>query len=128
MRNSILLVAALTSAPLAVSADEVRAEQEVKVDGGSYGCESPERFQQAADHFNRGEYSAYAKITMNKPFCFSGKYLENGQTWTVLQVRGDMVQIGQATLKQHENDPSLRGHSYWTLKKWVYQPTASSRP
>lgn len=96
----------------------LKADDVVAMVDESYGCESQSKFAQALEHRNKSEMNAWAKIVSNKPWCFSASNLKAGQTWTVLQIDGAIMQISQTTLAQYEIDPSRHNHSYWTATKW----------
>ncbi|WP_084545589.1 zinc-ribbon domain-containing protein [Cupriavidus malaysiensis] len=109
---------ATTGNELGIKADDV-----VKMDKASFGCEFEHKFAEAAEHYNQKEYSAWARIVNDAPWCFSGGALNPEQTWTVLQVRGRIMQISQTTLAQYKLDPSRHKHSYWTATFWATKAT-----
>lgn len=78
--------------------NRLRADQDVVMDQNSYGCESPSRFSKALEHRQKGEMHARSSIVTDKPACFYGAGLNAGQTWTVMQIRGDTMLIAQTTL------------------------------
>lgn len=98
--------------------NELKADDVVAMGDDSYGCESQSQLAQALEHRNKSELTAWAKIVNNNPWCFYSPNLKAGQTWTVLQIDGAVMQIGQTTLAQYELDPSRHKRSYWTATKW----------
>ena len=111
--------------------DRLHADQEVVMSSDAYGCESPVRFLEAMNHRDRHELSAWAEIVDDTPYCFYGADLKPGQTWTVMQIRGEAMQIAQTTTAQFEQDRSRYKHAYWTATKWGrpdLSPRAASAP
>lgn len=96
----------------------LRADQSIKMPIGSYGCESIEDLRRAIEHSERSEMEAAHRITNNMPFCFSGAGLDPKQTFTVLQVRGPLMEIGVTTLAQYDTAKDMYRRSYWTLAAW----------
>lgn len=97
---------------------KLAADNVIFVDDASYGCEFESKFQQAVDHYERKELSAWSQIVNDAPWCFYGGSLRPGQTWTVLQIRGAVMQIAQTTSAQYDTDPTRYKHSYWTKTSW----------
>jgi hypothetical protein len=94
------------------------AEDEVVMIPDSFGCEYFNQFTEALEHKTRKEYSAWAGIVVKKPWCFTASDLAPNQKWTVLQIRGPVMQIGQASVQQRETDKERYGHHYWTATAW----------
>ncbi|MEM5314239.1 hypothetical protein [Paraburkholderia sp. JHI869] len=97
----------------------IHADDVVTMSKSSFGCEFESNFSEALDHYLHKEFSAWAQITGESPWCFNGASLAKNQTWTVLQVRNNVMQIAQTTLHQYEADPSRYDHSYWTAVHWA---------
>jgi hypothetical protein len=118
---SIALLGCDSGAVMAQQADNpggLAAEDEIVMIQDSFGCQFVDRFTQAMEHMARKEYSAWAKIIVSKPWCFSADDLAPNQKWTVMQVRGPLMQIGQVTVAQRETDKDRYGHHYWTVTAW----------
>lgn len=96
----------------------IHAEDVVHMMESSYGCEFPNTFSKAISHRNAGELTAWAEIINDDPYCFFGKNLVQNQKWTVLQVKGSMMQISLSTPSQLETDTKRYRHNYWTLVEW----------
>lgn len=94
------------------------AEDVVVMGKDAYGCEFQTEFAQAIDHYQKNEFSAWSQITNRSPWCFKASSLNPGQSWTVLQIRDNVMQISQTTLKQYQSDPDRHGHTYWTAAAW----------
>jgi hypothetical protein len=63
------------------------------------------------------------------PYCFYSATLKPGQTWTVMQIKGNSMQIAQTTVNQYRLDPSRNKHQYWTATRWGrsdFSPRAAS--
>lgn len=140
------LIALLSLAALSACSDSsrreednpnhLRADMDVTMSAESFGCEFPERFTEALDHKARDEYSAWSAIVNDSPFCFSGADQMHGQTWTVMQIRGAVMQIGlsgpsqsQEIMELPDGAPRRRGHYYWTATRWGrsdFSPRASA--
>lgn len=98
--------------------NNLSADQEIVMSESSYGCEYLSKFTEAVDHYSKKEYSAWAQITADKPWCFSGTALAKDQTWTVLQIRDNLMQIGLTTPVQLIHDSDRYKHDYWTATAW----------
>ncbi len=98
--------------------NNLKADQEIVMSKNAYGCEYLEKFTEAVTHYNKNEFSAWAQITGDKPWCFSGSDLAKGQTWTVLQIRENLMQIGLTTATQVNLDRERYKHTYWTVTLW----------
>jgi hypothetical protein len=84
---------------------------------------------EAIKHRENGEFSAWARIVDNAPYCFNGASQKVGQTWTVLQIKGDTMQIALTTARQYEMDKSREQYAYWTATRWGrsdFSPRAAS--
>lgn len=107
------------------------ADQVVVMSKSSFGCEYLNKLDEAISHYNKKEFSAWAQITGDKPYCFSGSSLAENQTWTVLQIKGNLMQIGLTTQNQIDIDPDRNKHNYWTVTAWgapVPAPKATGKP
>jgi hypothetical protein len=124
MRNCffliILTLAACSDAPSA-PAHSFKAEQVVTLTENAWGCESYMQLGRAADHYNKGEYSAWAE-ELDPPLCFNGP--EDPGEWTVYEVNGAAVRVGKATAQQYEAASKLSPpydlmRQYWVPSKFV---------
>ncbi|MDP4572276.1 hypothetical protein Q8O96_24695 [Pseudomonas sp. LPH60] len=111
------------AAPVAINqpqkkAYEPKADEQVILGSGAFGCMSLSDFERAQDHYNRAEYSAWAEITADK-YCFFRRDGEADIAWTVLQVRDDLMQIGIKRASEYSKNPDLGKFNYWTLKRWA---------
>jgi hypothetical protein len=99
-----------------------KADDEVTLSDSAYGCESQVSFANAVEHYARKEYAAWAEVIGRGPSCF-GMTDRNGRQssykWTVLQIRGDLAQVGFTNSAQVSQNHAYYGHQYWTLTKWI---------
>lgn len=100
-----------------------RADQQVWLDSSAIGCMTLSDLDRALDHYSRAEYTAWAEITGTR-YCFHQDNVSPDISWTVIQVRGDHMQIGLKRASEYSKNPDLGKFNYWTLTKW----TVSSRP
>jgi hypothetical protein len=107
--------------------ERIHADQEVTLTSQAFGCEMLSRFSKAVEHYSRQELTAWAQITGDKPYCFNSATLPNGMYWTVLQVRGNLMEVKQTTLSQYELDRDLGTHSFWTAVAWAKPYVAPPR-
>ena len=101
-----------------VDPNTIHADDEISMSPNAFGCEYLSKFAEAVQHYESRELSAWAAIVNDEPYCFSGISLKAGQKWTVVQVRGNLMQISQTTYEQYQTDPTRHGHSYWTQVAW----------
>lgn len=96
----------------------VRADQQTWLDSSAVGCLSASDLDSAIDHYSRAEYTAWAEITGSR-YCFHQNDVSPDISWTVIQVRGDHMQIGLKRASEFSKNPELGKFNYWTLTKWV---------
>ncbi|MFK3973779.1 hypothetical protein ACI2KS_23990 [Pseudomonas sp. NPDC087358] len=99
-----------------------KADQRILLSSEAYGCMSVGDFQRAYDHYRLGEYAAWAEITVSNHYCFNQKDAPADIGWTVLQIRGDLMQVGLKTLQDYTKAKDLGKYSYWTAVKWASEP------
>ncbi|WP_404941619.1 hypothetical protein [Pseudomonas danubii] len=95
-----------------------KADDQIFLDLAAFGCMSAGDFDRAIDHYNRGEYSAWADITVSK-YCFFQKDVSPDISWTVMQVRDGAMQVGLKRAAEYSKNPDLGRFNYWTLTKWA---------
>lgn len=100
-----------------------KAEDQAWLDVAAFGCVSSSDFDRAIEHFNRSEYSAFADVTGDDS-CFHQTDLDPDTSWTIMQIRGDLMQVGLRHASKYSKDMKLRRYSYWTLVRWA----SPSRP
>lgn len=105
------------------STSSPRADQQVWLDSSAIGCMTLGDLDRALDHYSRAEYTAWAEITGSR-YCFHQDNVSPDISWTVMQVRGDHMQIGLKRASEYSKNPDLGKLNYWTLTKW----TIFSRP
>lgn len=112
---------ALASGPNAIHADEI-----VSLMSGAFACDSKTAFLRAAQHQANGEMSAWADIVTKRPACFSSSDLSDGQLWTVLQVREDIMQVSTSVMSKGKVGPDFYGRNYWTRSSFGIKSTETS--
>lgn len=95
-----------------------RADQQVWLDSSAIGCLTVSDLDRALDHYARAEYTAWAEITGSK-YCFHQSDVSSSISWTVMQVRGDHMQVGLKRASEYGKNPDLGKFDYWTLTKWT---------
>ncbi|KTC11338.1 hypothetical protein AO391_26580 [Pseudomonas marginalis ICMP 9505] len=95
-----------------------RADQQVWLDSSAIGCMTGSDLDRALDHYARAEYTAWAEITGSR-YCFHQSNVSSDISWTVMQVRGDHMQIGLKLASEYSKSPELGRLNYWTLTKWA---------
>lgn len=95
-----------------------RADQQVWLDSSAIGCLTGSDLDRALDHYARAEYTAWAEITGSR-YCFHQSNVSSDISWTVMQVRGDHMQIGLKLASEYSKSPELGRLNYWTLTKWA---------
>ena len=95
-----------------------RADQQVRLDSSAIGCMTLTDLDRALDHYARAEYTAWAEITGSR-YCFHQSDVSTSISWTVMQVRGDHMQIGLKLASEYSKNPDLGKFNYWTLTKWA---------
>lgn len=104
--------------PQEITTYKPKAEDQIRLDPAAFGCMSVGDFDRAIDHYNRGEYSAWAGITVGD-HCFFQKDAGADISWTVMQVRGERMQIGLKRAAEFSKNPDLGKFDYWTLARWA---------
>src|SRR5471032_363753 len=103
-----------------------KADDEIVLSGQAFGCDSQARLAEGLDHYNRQELSAWAQIVNDAPSCFGGDAFV-GIGWTVLQIRGAVMQLRASSTSQyqllesvfHKRNSRIDARStYWTLVTW----------
>jgi|SRR5471030_98172 len=108
------IVQAQKARDIANDPNAIHSEDVVSLYDAAYACEYESRFNQALQHYNLKELTAWAQIVNDEPYCFDAHILKQGQKWTVLQTRGELMQVTPEGI----SDPKRFGHNYWTLTSW----------
>ncbi|WP_443696242.1 SH3 domain-containing protein [Pseudomonas sp.] len=101
------------------------ADMQIGLSDSAFGCVSASDLTTALDHYQKSEFSAWAEIT-GSSYCFHQSDVVSGLTWTVLQIRGEAMQVGIKKVSEYSKAPELAKHNYWTLIRWA-QPGASKK-
>lgn len=109
------------------SSSSPRADQQVWLDSSAIGCMTLSDLGSALDHYSRAEYTAWAEITGSR-YCFRQSDVDANISWTVMQVRGDHMQIGLKIASEYSKNPDLGKLNYWTLTSWALFTRPSALP
>lgn len=114
------IIPASSSSPFVSTANTYHpnADELISLSSSAFGCVSEQGFSQSLFHYNRSEFTAWADKTKG-PDCFHQGDLDPGLTWTVLQIRNDLMQIGLKRASEYSKNPDLGRFNYWTLERWA---------
>jgi hypothetical protein len=97
-----------------------KADELIGLNPSAFGCVSETNFSQSLYHYNRSEFTAWTDRTKGAD-CFHQRDVNPGVTWTVLQIRDDLMQVGLKQASEYSKNPEVGRFSYWTLERWAEQ-------
>jgi len=101
-----------------------KADELIGLHPSAFGCVSETNFSQSLFHYNRSEFTAWADRTKGAD-CFDQRDVNPGVTWTVLQIRDDLMQVGLKQASEYSKNPEVGRFNYWTLERWA-EPRSST--
>lgn len=103
-----------------------KADELIGLNPSAFGCVSETNFSQSLFHYNRSEFTAWAERTKGAD-CFHQRDVDTGVTWTVLQIRDDLMQVGLKQASEYSKNPEVGRFNYWTLERWAERRSSTAR-
>jgi len=94
-------------------------EDLVHLDRETFGCVSPSDFDRAYTSYTEAEYALWS-VMITRKYCFAQLDLSQDISWTVMQVRDDLMQIGLKRATEYSKAPDIGQSTYWTRTGWAY--------